>query len=41
MSRTITLAEGHEKCDFWFKKGEKTNMVMPQSLNHLNKSNMA
>ncbi len=31
-SRTMTLAEGREKCDFRFKKGGKTDVAMPQSL---------
>ncbi|MBA4367651.1 MAG: hypothetical protein C0403_08430 [Desulfobacterium sp.] len=29
MSRTMTLAEGREKCDFRFKKGGKTDVQMP------------
>ena len=32
LSRTMTLAEGREKCDFRFKKGGKTDVAMPQSL---------
>jgi hypothetical protein len=32
LSRTMTLAEGSHKCDFRFKKGGKTHVVLPQSL---------
>jgi len=32
LSRTMTLAEGHEKCDFRFKKGGKTCVMLPPSL---------
>ena len=32
LSRTMTLAEGREKCDFRFKKGGKTDVAMTQSL---------
>jgi hypothetical protein len=32
LCRTITLAEGGEKCDFRFKKGGKTRVTIPQSL---------
>lgn len=32
LSRTTTLAEGHEKCDFRFKKGGKTCVMLPPSL---------
>ena len=32
LSRTTTLAEGCEKCDFRFKKGGKTHVALPQSL---------
>ena len=41
LSRTMTLAEGREKCDFRFKKGGKTNVAMPQSLTQVDKSNTA
>lgn len=30
--RTKTLAEGHEKCDFRFKKGGKTRVEIPEAL---------
>jgi hypothetical protein len=32
LRRTMTLAEGGEKCDFRFKKGGKTCVAIPQSL---------
>jgi hypothetical protein len=32
LTRTMTLAEGREKCDFRFKKGGKTNIARPPSL---------
>jgi len=32
LCRTMTLAEGGEKCDFRFKKGGKTRVPIPQSL---------
>jgi hypothetical protein len=32
LSRTQTLAEGADKCDFRFMKGGKTQIVLPQSL---------
>ncbi|MES0344763.1 MAG: L-2-amino-thiazoline-4-carboxylic acid hydrolase, partial [Anaerolineales bacterium] len=32
LSRTMTLAEGSHKCDFRFKKGGRTRIVLPQSL---------
>jgi hypothetical protein len=32
LTRTMTLAEGSPKCDFRFKKGGKTHIVLPQSL---------
>lgn len=32
LSRTMTLAEGGEKCDFRFKKGGKTSVTIPQRL---------
>ena len=41
LSRTMTLAEGREKCDFRFKKGRKTDVAMPQSLMQVDKSNTA
>jgi hypothetical protein len=41
LSRTMTLAEGREKCDFRFKKGGKTDVAMPQSLMQDDKSNTA
>ena len=30
--RTMTLAEGYEKCDFRFKKGGKTRVPVPEAL---------
>jgi hypothetical protein len=39
LTRTMTIAEGSEKCDFRFKKGGKTNVAMPQSLTQVDKSN--
>ncbi len=41
LRRTMTLAEGREKCDFRFKKGGKTDVTMPQSLTQVDKSNTA
>jgi len=32
LSRTTTLAEGGDRCDFRFKKGGKTHVPVPQSL---------
>ncbi len=32
LTRTMTLAEGCERCDFRFKKGGKTSVPLPQSL---------
>jgi hypothetical protein len=32
LTRTMTLAEGFEKCDFRFKKGGKTRVAIPGSL---------
>jgi len=32
LTRTMTLAEGSHKCDFRFKRGGKTRIVLPQSL---------
>jgi hypothetical protein len=32
LSRTMTLAEGSHKCDFRFKKGGKTRIILPESL---------
>ncbi|MEJ2559208.1 MAG: L-2-amino-thiazoline-4-carboxylic acid hydrolase [Anaerolineae bacterium] len=32
LRRTMTLAEGGERCDFRFKKGRKTCVTIPQSL---------
>ena len=36
LTRTMTLAEGFHKCDFRFKKGGETRVVVPQSLQPLN-----
>ena len=35
LTRRMTLAEGFTKCDFRFKKGGRTNVVIPQSLQEL------
>ena len=41
LRRTMTLAEGDTKCDFQFKKGGKTYVTVPFSLNgQNNKENM-
>jgi hypothetical protein len=32
LTRTMTIADGYEKCDFRFKKGGKTNIVIPLSI---------
>jgi len=37
LSRSMTLAEGCIKCDFRFKKGGKTAVPIPQSLNQRDK----
>jgi hypothetical protein len=33
LMRTMTIADGHEKCDFRFKRGGKTRVKIPPSLN--------
>lgn len=35
LTRTMTLAEGFSKCDFRFKQGGETRVVIPQSLQAL------
>lgn len=35
LTRTMTLADGFSKCDFRFKKGGETRVVIPQSLQAL------
>ncbi|MCJ7583343.1 MAG: L-2-amino-thiazoline-4-carboxylic acid hydrolase, partial [Anaerolineales bacterium] len=35
LMRTQTLAEGAPKCDFRFKKGGKTKVAMPASLQNV------
>jgi hypothetical protein len=35
LTRRMTLAEGFPKCDFRFKKGGRTNVVIPPSLQEL------
>lgn len=32
LARTMTLADGHDKCDFRFKKGGVTHVTVPSSL---------
>jgi hypothetical protein len=32
LTRTMTIADGHEKCDFRFKRGGKTRVKIPPSL---------
>ena len=32
LRRTMTLAQGDERCDFRFKKGAETSVMMPESL---------
>ena len=32
LQRTMTIAEGGEKCDFRFRKGGETSVPIPQSL---------
>lgn len=32
LTRTMTIAEGHGKCDFRFKKGGKTDIIIPSSV---------
>ena len=41
LSRTMTLAEGCERCDFRFKKGGMTYVAMHQSLKDIDKQNTA
>lgn len=35
LTRTTTLAEGYEKCDFRFKKGGATKVTLPESLERI------
>lgn len=35
LTRRMTLAEGHERCDFRFKKGGKTNVSLPRTLSEV------
>ena len=35
LTRTMTLAEGSERCDFRFKKGGKTKVAVPTSMKKL------
>lgn len=35
LTRTMTLAEGAEKCDFRFKKGGQTKVSVPLSMQHI------
>jgi hypothetical protein len=35
LTRTMTLAEGAEKCDFRFKKGGSTKVAVPFALQHM------
>jgi len=35
LTRTMTLAEGADRCDFRFKKGGPTNVAVPAALQHL------
>jgi hypothetical protein len=37
LSRTMTLAEGFEKCDFRFKKGGKTQVALPESIKQVDR----
>jgi hypothetical protein len=37
LSRTMTLAEGFEKCDFRFKKGGKTRVAMSESIKQVDR----
>jgi hypothetical protein len=37
LTRTMTIAEGFEKCDFRFKKGGKTNIISLRNNNYLRK----
>lgn len=41
LTRTTTLAEGFERCDFRFKKGGKTCVPLPPALASLNEGNGA
>ena len=35
LTRTMTLAEGYEKCDFRHKKGDTTRVTIPDSLKRI------
>lgn len=35
LTRTMTLAEGADRCDFRFKKGGKTSVAVPAALQHV------
>ena len=35
LTRTMTLAEGADKCDFRFKKGGTTKVIVPISMQHM------
>jgi hypothetical protein len=37
LTRTTTIADGFEKCDFRFKKGGKTNITIPASVLRISK----
>ena len=41
LRRTMTIADGGEKCDFRFKKGGVTSVEIPQSLKQVDKPNTA
>jgi hypothetical protein len=35
LTRTMTLAEGAEKCDFRFKQGGATKVAVPDAMQHI------
>jgi predicted ArsR family transcriptional regulator len=38
LTRTMTIADGHEKCDFRFKRGGETHVQIPSSLHRTKRS---
>lgn len=40
LKRTMTIADGYEKCDFRFKRGGKTRVKIPSSLNKRKRSSI-
>jgi hypothetical protein len=38
LTRTMTIAEGFDKCDFRFKKGGKTNITIPKCIQEIDET---